>query len=88
MIPHMRTTLTLDDDVFLLLSRRQSETGGTFKDLVNGLLRSVLTRKEATVRAKTVPRVETPVFHGGTLLLGDVASTAELLALAEGEDHR
>lgn len=88
MIPHMRTTLTLDDDVFLLLGRRQSETGGTFKDLVNGLLRSVLTRKEATVRAKTVPRVETPVFHGGTLLLGDVASTAELLALAEGEDHR
>jgi hypothetical protein len=31
MIPHMRTTLTLDDDVFLLLGRRQSESGGTFK---------------------------------------------------------
>lgn len=88
MIPHMRTTLTLDDDVFLLLGRRQSESGGTFKELVNGLLRSVLTRKDATVRAEPPPRVETRVFHGGTLLLGDVASTSELLALAEGEDHR
>ena len=88
MIPHMRTTLALDDDVCLLLGRRQSESGGTFKELVNGLLRSVLTRKDATVRAKPPPRVETRVFHGGTLLLGDVASTSELLALAEGEDHR
>ena len=34
MFPHMRTTLTLDDDVFLLLGRRQSESGGTFKDAV------------------------------------------------------
>ena len=84
----MRTTLTLDDDVFLLLGRRQSESGGTFKDLVNGLLRSVLTRKDADVRAKPAPRVETRVVHGGTLLLGDVASTSELLALAEGEDYR
>ncbi len=88
MIPHMRTTLTLDDDVFLLLGRRQSESGETFKDLVNGLLRSVLTRKDAGVRTKPAPRVETRVFHGGTLLLGDVASTSELLALAEGEDYR
>ena len=88
MISHMRTTLTLDDDVFLLLGRRQSETGGTFKELVNGLLRSVLTRKDAVVRAKPASRVETKVYHGGTLLLGDVASTSELLALAEGEDYR
>lgn len=88
MIPHMRTTLTLDDDVFLLLGQRQNESGGTFKELVNGLLRSVLTRKDATVQTKPPPRVETRVFHGGTLLLGDVASTSELLALAEGEDHR
>ena len=82
----MRTTLTLDDDVFLLLGRRQSESGGTFKELVNGLLRSVLTRPDAG--ATPAPRVETRVFHGGKLLLGDVASTSELLALAEGEDYR
>jgi PHD/YefM family antitoxin component YafN of YafNO toxin-antitoxin module len=33
-------------------------------------------------------RVETPVLHGGKLLHPDITSTAELLAIAEGEDHK
>ena len=84
----MRTTLTIDDDVSVLLERRLAESGETFKSLVNTLLRSALTRREREHEAVHPRRVETPVFHGGTLLVGDVTSTSELLALAEGEDFR
>ena len=84
----MRTTITIDDDVSVLLERRQAESGDTFKSLVNALLRSALTRKEEATEKIRPKRVETPVFHGGTLLVGDVTSTSELLALAEGEDFR
>lgn len=84
----MRTTLTLDDDVFLLLERRQTESGQTFRGLVNALLRSALSRAHDEPQSSRSPRFETPVFHGGTLLIGDITSTSELLALAEGEDFK
>lgn len=84
----MRTTLTLDDDIFVQIENRIAETGETFRGLVNELLRSAL----APTRSGSAPcipkRFETPVFHGGTLLAGDVASTSELLALADGEDYK
>jgi hypothetical protein len=38
----MRTTLTIDSDVRLLLERRMRERGLTFKDAVNGALREGL----------------------------------------------
>lgn len=86
MICRMRTTLTLDDDIFVLLQNRIAESGETFRGLVNDLLRTALSRVRD--RAPAAKKYETPVFRGGTLLAGDVASTAELLALAEGEDHK
>lgn len=84
----MRTTLTLDDDIFVLIQNRIAESGETFRSLVNDLLRSALTRVRGQTRTAAAKRFETPVFRGGTLLAGDIASTAELLALAEGEDHK
>lgn len=38
----MRTTLTIDSDVRLLLERRMRERGLSFKDAVNGALRDGL----------------------------------------------
>lgn len=38
----MRTTLTIDSDVRLLLERRMSERGLSFKEVVNGALRDGL----------------------------------------------
>lgn len=35
----MRTTLTLDDDVAMLLKRQVQETGASFRDVVNQALR-------------------------------------------------
>ena len=83
----MRTTLTLDDDISILLERRLAETGQTFKELVNSLLRVALAKKTTTYTDAT-KQMRTPVFHGGTLLVGDVTSTAEMLAIAEGEDFK
>ncbi len=83
----MRTTLTLDDDISILLERRLAETGQTFKELVNSLLRVALAKK-ATTYADATKQMRTPVFHGGTLLVGDVTSTAEMLAIAEGEEFK
>ncbi|MBQ6926632.1 MAG: hypothetical protein IJQ73_18510 [Kiritimatiellae bacterium] len=83
----MRTTLTLDDDISILLERRLAETGQTFKELVNSLLRGALVKK-ATACADASKQMHTPVFHGGTLLIGDLTSTAEMLAIAEGEDFK
>ncbi len=84
----MRTTLTLDDDISILLERRLLETGQTFKELVNSLLRGALKRDVVSTHADNVTRIHTPVFHGGTLLIGDVTSTAEMLSIAEGEEFK
>ena len=85
----MRTTLTFDDDIAVLLERRIAETGESFKAIVNGLLRFALgshaTAKEETASAR---KLSTPVFKGGQILVSDVSSTAELLALAEGESFK
>jgi hypothetical protein len=40
----MRTTITLDSDVEALLNKMMTERGLTFKEAVNGLLRSALAR--------------------------------------------
>ncbi len=84
----MRTTLTLDDDISLLLEQRLADTGQTFKELVNSLLREALTRLNTANRVTAARPLRTPVFHGGTILVGDVTSTSEMLAVAEGEDFK
>ncbi len=77
----------MDDDITILLERRLAETGQTFKELVNSLLRSALAQK-TMAQGYVSKQMRTPVFHGGALLMGDVTSTAEMLAIAEGEDFK
>lgn len=84
----MRTTLTLDDDIFVQIESRIAETGETFRGLVNDLLRSSLALTRSGIETHVAKKFETPVFHGGTLLAGDIASTSELLSFAEGEDFK
>jgi hypothetical protein len=60
----MRTTLTIDSDVRLLLERRMRERGLTFKDAVNGALRDGLTEGNGE---KTV--YSAPVFDLGEPLV-------------------
>lgn len=81
-----RTTLTLDPDVATELERRRRRRGTTLKREVNELLRLGLSRAaepEANAR-----RFETRALPLGKPLLESFDDIAEVLAFAEGEDHR
>ncbi|HWY91168.1 MAG TPA: hypothetical protein VNY31_10900 [Solirubrobacteraceae bacterium] len=74
----MRTTLTIDPDVRLLLERRMNERGLSFKEVVNGALRDGL-----------LGAGEKTVFHTPTFDLGEpLVPLDKALALAgELEDE-
>lgn len=81
-----RTTLTLDPDVAAELERRRRKRGTTLKAEVNELLRAGLSR----VSAPALPskRFETTALPLGKPLVESFDDIAEVLALAEGEEHR
>ena len=87
MFRHMRTTLTLDDDIAVQLTQVREERKMSLRDAVNAAMRMGLTlmMNPAQTRKKTC---HTPVFHATRSLIGDLTSTAEMLAVAEGEGYR
>jgi hypothetical protein len=82
----MRTTLTLDDDVAVRLTRLQHQSGRTFKDVVNTVLRTGLDQLE------TSSSVARPSYHLQPVALGprlpDLDNIADIVAVAEGEGYR
>lgn len=81
-----RTTLTLDPDVAAELERRRRKRGTTLKAEVNELLRAGLSRLgEPAAAARSF---ETKALPLGKPLLESFDDIAEVLALAEGEEHR
>ena len=84
----MRTTLTIEPDVAARLDECQAaDTGMSFKELVNGLLRMALAQRNAYAR-KTRRRISTRVFHASTLLPDGIVSTNDMLEFAEGAGFR
>ena len=81
----MRTTLTLDSDVAARLAEEQEKRGVSFKDTVNAVIRAGL---DATGREARRERFHTSGFALGPSLVGSLDNVAEVLARAEGEDHR
>ncbi len=80
----MRTTITLDDDVAAALKRLSSREPGSFKALVNRVLRAgigTLTRRPARAPVRTAG------FDLGVPLVGSLDNVEEVLARVEGEDH-
>ena len=77
----MRTTLTLDDDVAILLNKEARKSGEPFKQVVNRLLRLGLMAAKQPVRK---PFVVKPIKLG----LPDFEKVEELLEHLEGPDHR
>lgn len=59
----------------------------SLRDAVNAALRMGLTLMTRNTPAKK-KSFKTPIFHATRSLIGDVASTADMLAVAEGEDYR
>lgn len=72
----MRTTLTLDDDVAMLLKKRADESGQSFRDVVNRALRVGLLGDRPSGDAPNIPQ---PRSMGGARFELDQA-----LSLADG----
>lgn len=81
----MRTTLTIDDDIAVLVEQEQRRSGESFKSTVNGLLRRGLTAKDKN--AERAPFVVTPLYMG--LRPGQSYDNIEaLLEELDGPGHR
>ena len=82
----MRTTLTLDDDVAVLLRRLQKQRGLRFKELVNEALRVGIQRMEEEPRPAQPFRTRSVDL--GKCLLDNLDCIGEVLAVIEGEDFK
>jgi hypothetical protein len=81
----MRTTLTIDDDIAAILEHRRRSEDKSLKVLVNEALRRGL--KDAAPAKSRRPFRTQPVSLG-RCLIGDIVSTSEALAIADGDDHK
>jgi Arc/MetJ family transcription regulator len=79
----MRTTLTLDDDVAVLLERVRRARGLSLKKAVNIALRTGL--RELTTPERRRRRFRTTGTDLGRCLIGGLDDIAGALAIAEGE---
>lgn len=82
----MRTTLTLDPDVAVLLEKARETTKKSMKEIVNQALRRGLS--EATTGGEPRESYATPPADLGGCLLPDLDDVTDALAVAEGEDFR
>lgn len=75
----MRTTLTIDDEVYRLIKQRAAQTGRTVGTVVEEALRAAL------LASPTVPTspVELPVDEGGPLPGVDLDDSSALYDLTE-----
>jgi hypothetical protein len=80
---HMRTTLTLDDDVANLLERVRKARKARLKDIVNEALRRGL--HQMATRPKRRRRYRTPSTDLGPSLIGSLDNIGQVLAIAECE---
>jgi hypothetical protein len=82
----MRTTLTLDKDVAVMVERLRKARGDSLKGVINEALREGL-KQMAAPRRKRAP-FRTVAVDLGHCLLGNVDNTAEVLAVAESESFK
>jgi hypothetical protein len=82
----MRTTLTLDDDIAVLLHRFQQANDLTFKQAVNQALRVGLEQEPSP--KKRPKRSYTHPVDAGKCLVGSLENIHEVLSIVEGELRR
>jgi hypothetical protein len=82
----MRTTLTLDKDVAVVVERLRRTRRVSLKEIVNEALREGLRQLEAPQR-KSV-RFRTKSVDAGRCLVGSIDNVAEVLAVTESESFR
>ena len=85
MLPLMKTTLTLYDDVAALLRQVQEARKISLNEVVNEALRRGL---QQMLAQSTGQPYQTPSVSLGRCLVESIDDTANALALAEGERFR
>jgi len=79
----MRTTITIDDDVAVVIERLRKTRQASLKAVINDVLREGL-RQLDSPRTHRKP-FRTRSFDGGKPLLPNVDNIAEVLSIIEGE---
>ena len=82
----MRTTLTLDNDIAVIIQRLRQAGHQSLKEIVNEALREGLKHLETKPMPAAPFRTET--VSAGRCRIGDLADVAEALAIAEGDDFK
>jgi hypothetical protein len=82
----MRTTLTIEEDVAVQLQRLRRSQNRGLKQIVNEALRRGLQQMSGEEKPKG--NYQTRSVDLGRCLVGNIDDTAEILAIAEGEDFR
>ena len=83
----MRTTLSLDDDIAADLQRIQAESGATWKQVVNDVIRAGVAAREAGGR-KPRPARRTKSVRLGRPAVGDISNVHDVLSLVEGDARK
>ncbi len=83
----MRTTLTLEDDVTVMLKKVQHELHLPFKKLINDSIREGLSRFTAH-KSKPRKRFETQSVSVGECFVHNLDNISEVLAITEGESYK
>jgi hypothetical protein len=79
----MRTTLTIDDDVAVVLTRLRKSQGIRLRELVNEALRRGL--QDMKQKPKEKGKFRTQSVNLGRMKLGSIDNIAEVLSIAEGD---
>jgi hypothetical protein len=79
----MRTTITIDDDVAVVIERLRKTRQASLKSVINDALREGLRQLDSPRPHRKSFRTRTADV--GSVLLLDVDNIAEVLAIAEGE---
>ncbi len=86
MLRCMRTTIALEDDVAAAIEELRNSQGRSLRSVVNEVLRLGLARLSDPPEAASPFRTRT-VSLGGCVY-ADIDNVHEVLAIAEGDDHR
>ena len=84
----MRTTLTLEDDISVMLTRLQRELHLPFKQLVNDSLREGLAQLSHQREKKSTSPYVTKTVSVSEVLIPNINRISETLAIAEGENYK
>jgi len=80
----MRTTVTLDDDLALRLEQLRAESGQSFKEVINEVIRIGLERRGFVVTRQSEARRPLKTLSLGPELV-DVSNIGEVLEILDGE---